>query len=101
MSIPSPRPRGTSKRPKPRQTAGTRKPKKVPCFTWDVKEKVNTATLGVPGVEVVSEATGKPFLGPFYSDELELLRRTLRQMPKRALHVVLAQSDSLWIYRKS
>lgn len=65
-----------------------------------MKTELTTELLDVPGVEVVVETKGKPFCGPFYPDQLDLLRETLRGMPKREKHQVLAGEASLWIYRK-
>lgn len=73
---------------------------KTPCLTRDVQEKLNTETLDVPGVEVVETTEGKAFAGPFYSDQIELLRETLRGMPRREKHVVVNAGTGAWIHRK-
>lgn len=62
---------------------------------------LTTAELRVSGVAVVDEKpTGRPFAGPFYADELDLLRETLRKMPKRDEHVVYESNGTSWIHRK-
>lgn len=64
-------------------------------------KQFSTAELAVPGVEVVNEKPdGRAFAGPFYDDQLSLLRETLRGMPKREQYVVFAANGSHWIYRK-
>lgn len=68
------------------------------CFA--VQETLTTEALDVPGVEVVTETTGKAFAGPFYPDQIDLLRDTLRSMPRRERHQVLANETAAWIHRK-
>lgn len=64
--------------------------------------QLTTAELNVAGVEVVSkQPKRRAFSGPFYADQIDLLRGTLRGMPKRDLYVVYAGEASNWIYRKS
>lgn len=59
-----------------------------------------TEELAVPGVEVINEPKGKAFAGPYYLDQLDLLRETLRGMPKRERYEVAAGDVGFWIYRK-
>lgn len=62
---------------------------------------LTTAALDVAGVEVVNEKpAGRPFAGPFYTDEMDQLREMLRRMPKREAHAVYDAGRSIWIYRK-
>lgn len=65
-----------------------------------MQDELTTAALDVPGVEVIREKTGKAFAGPFYPDQLELLRATLRDMPRREKFAVVANAESFWIHRK-
>lgn len=62
---------------------------------------LTTADLAVPGIEVVGSPKGKAFAGPYYTDQLEMLRETLRGMPKRERYVVTETTTGFWIYRKS
>jgi hypothetical protein len=95
--------RGTRNRSRSVKIGYLRKLRKGPCFTPLVQktEVLTTKTLDVAGVEVVEDApNGKPFAGPFYADQFELLRETLRPMPRRNQYVVLATHAGAWIYRK-
>ncbi len=91
----------------PRKPPGTPKPRvdwkrflKTGCSSFAVQETLTTEQLDVPGVEVVTKTKGRAFAGPFYPDQIDLLRDTLRGMPKREKHQVLAEAATLWIYRK-
>lgn len=64
-------------------------------------EPLTTESLNVPAVEVVGAPKGKAFAGPFYHDQLELMRDTLRGMPKRERYVVTETTLGFWIHRKS
>ena len=88
------------KRARQEETSRSTWPAEIVCESWDVKEKLTTATLDVPGVEVVTESAGKAIVGPFYPDELTDLQEALRQMPKRERHIVVATEQSAWIHRK-
>lgn len=65
------------------------------------QEKLTTQTLNVPGVEVVAkERAGKPFNGPWYLSEIEDLKTTLREMPRRDNYVVVVTAGTLFIHHK-
>lgn len=65
------------------------------------KSPLTTEELNVPPVEVVGAPKGKAYAGPYYLDQMELLRDTLRGMPNRERYVVTETTTGFWIHRKS
>lgn len=63
---------------------------------------LSTETLAVPGVEVLSEIPdgAKRDIGPFYADQLDLLRRRAKQLTTRENHFVAQDGLGFWIYRR-
>lgn len=63
---------------------------------------LTTGQLDVPPVEVVDTVPegAKAFAGPFYADQLDLLRDMLRDQSKREAFVVVTSDASNWIYRR-
>lgn len=61
---------------------------------------LTTETLAVPGVEVVGAPKGKAYAGPYYRDQLEMLRDMLRGMRQRERFVVVEATTAFWIHRK-
>lgn len=63
---------------------------------------LSTATLAVPGVEVLTEipAGSKKDIGPFYADQFDLLRRRAAQLVQREAHFVSKEGQGFWIYRR-
>lgn len=66
-----------------------------------MSEPLTTETLNVPGVEVHEDPKdAKAFMGPFYEDQLELLRDSVRQLRVRENHFVARNGLTFWIYRR-
>jgi hypothetical protein len=64
-------------------------------------EPLTTESLAVPGVEVKDGPDGaKAFMGPFYADQLELLRDSAKQLKVRENHFVARSGPHFWIYRR-
>lgn len=64
-------------------------------------DSLTTETLAVPGVEVQDEpGKAKAFMGPFYPDQLELLRDSARKLKVRENHFVAKNGATFWIYRR-
>lgn len=93
MSIAETRRKAVRDRAKPRETAGTQIAEKRACFTrlMQKTEPLTTASLGVPGVEVVDRPPDgcTKILGPYWDDQIEMLRRHASGLRDRPQHIVV------------
>lgn len=67
-----------------------------------INDDLSTASLDVPGVEVLEEIPdgSKEDIGPFYADQLDVLRRRAKQLQNRENHFVAKKGLTFWIYRR-
>lgn len=85
----------------PANKAGAKRISKPCALLRPVKTKsLTTAELAVACVEVVEASGGRPFLGPFFTDELEDLRQALRGLARRDKYEVAPDGEGFSIYRK-
>lgn len=64
-------------------------------------QNLTTKALAVPGVEVVANSKGKSITrDPFYPDQLDVMRDTLRAMRRRERFEVAPDGIGFRIYRK-